>query len=402
MRRLETGVPRDLGDRTASFSPDGRWLALAHLTTYTIESVQYIPLSFDWRSAGPPSTLDTDLWCCFTQLAWTPDSRQVLYTKMFDNAVSVWRQDISGGAPRPLIAAGQLGSAGVAFSARRNRLAYSDYRSRSRIWRLDLSTRGATPEPFLSSEGYERSPDISLDGTQVAFTSSRAGGGTIWICDASGANERRLTHLRGGAPSWSPDGHQIAFDAVVDGNEDIYVATVPDGQTRRLTSNVGKAVLPTWSADGDWIYFTSTIKEQGAVIWKTRASAPDQPVKVTNGWVAREAPDRSALYVAKFDSPSVATLWKKPLPDGPETLLLDDLVNIRNFAVINDGIYYEAMRDAHSFAIMFYRFASGRSELITEIGKTPFEGMDFAPGGWLLFSTIEEHPGDLWLVENFR
>ena len=403
MRRIQTGVPRDLGDRMASFSPDGRWLALAHRNTYTIESVQYIPLSRDWRPVGPPSTVDAALWCCFTQLAWTPDSRQILYTKMSENAVSVWRQGISGGSPQPVIAAGQLGSGGVAFSARRNRLAYSDYRSGSRIWRLDLGTRGAIPEPFLSSEGYERSPAISLDGTQVAFTSSRSGGGTIWICDASGTNERHLTHLGGGAPRWSPDGRQIAFDAVVDGNEDIYVATVPEGQTRRLTANAGQAVLPTWSADGNWIYFSSTIKGQGAVIWKTRASAPGQPVKITNGWVAQEAPDGSALYVAKFDSPPSPTLWKKPLPDGPETLLVHDLVDIRNFAVTRDGIYYEATRNAHSFAILFYRFSNGRSEVIAEIGKTPFEGMALAPGGgWLLFSTIEEHPGDLWLVENFR
>ena len=52
---------------------------------------------------------------------------------------------------------------------------------------------------------------------------------------------------------------------------------------------------------------------------------------------------------------------------------------------------------------MFYRFSDGATEVRAEIGKTPFEGMALAPGaGWLLFSAIEEHPGDLWLVENFR
>jgi Tol biopolymer transport system component len=291
----------------------------------------------------------------------------------------------------------------VAVSARRNRLAYSDYRSGSRIWKLDLDARGASPEPYLTSEGYERSPAISPDGTQVAFTSSRAGGGTIWICDANGTNERHLAHLGGGAPRWSPDGRQVAFDAVVDGNEDIYIATVPEGLTRRLTTNAGQAVLPTWSADGNWIYFSSAVKGRGPVIWKTRADGQAGPVKVTDGWVAQEAPDARSLYVARFDSSPSPTLWKKPLPDGPETLLIRSLVNIRNFAVTRDGIYYEAARDEHSFAILFHRFSNGRSEVIAEIHKTPFEGMALAPGGgWLLFSTVEEHPGDLWLVDNFR
>jgi dipeptidyl aminopeptidase/acylaminoacyl peptidase len=223
------------------------------------------------------------------------------------------------------------------------------------------------------------------------------------MCDANGANERHLANLGGGAPRWSPDGRQIALDAVVDGNEDIYVATVPEGITRRLTKNAGQEVLPTWSADGNWIYFSSTVKGHDAAIWKTRADGQGEPVKVTDGWVAQEAPDGRALYVARFDSPASATLWRKTLPDGPETLLIPSMVNIRNFAVTCDGIYYEAIRDQHSFAVAFYRFSNGRSDVIAEVGKTPFEGMALSPdASWLLFSSIEEHPGDLWLVENLR
>ena len=403
MRRVRTGLPQEVGDLMASFSPDGRWLAVAHRPSFTSQSIQLIPMSPGWQPAAPAETVDAALWCCWTQLAWTPDSRQMLYAKMWENAVSVWRRGVAGGTSQPLIAAGQLGSGGVAFSARRNRLAYSDYRAGSRIWRLNLGASGTSPEPYLSSAGYERSPAISLDGTQVAFTSSRMEGGTIWICDAAGTNERRLTHIGGGAPRWSPDGRQVAFDAVVDGNEDIYVVAVPEGRTRRVTTNVGQAVLPTWSADGNWIYFCSKVTGHGAVIWKTRANGQGEPVKITGGWVAQEALDGSALYVAKFDSPPAPTLWKKLLPDGPETLLIPSIANIRNFAVARDGIYYEASRDEHSFAILFYRFSNGRSEVIAEIRKTPFEGMALAPAGnWLLFSTVEEHPGDLWLVDNFQ
>jgi len=404
MRPIHTGIPVEAGDRLASFSPDGRWLALAHRPTLTMESIHLIPVSSDWQAAGAPARVDAALVCCYTQIAWSADSRQLLYAKMWDNAVSVWRKDVSAGAPRPLIAAGQLGAGGVGFSSRRNRLTYSDYHRLFRIWRLDLKSRNASPEPYSSSQGYERSPTISDDDSHVAFTSSRMGEGAIWICDANGSNERKLKNVRySGAPRWSPDGKQVAFDAVLNGAEDVYVNTVADGQTRRITSNFGQAVLPTWSADGNWIYFSSKVHGRGSEIWKTRADGQGTPMQVTDGFLAQEAPDGRTLYVAKFDSPPGPKLWKKTLPNGPDTLLIDSLTNIRNFAVTRDGIYYEAPRGPDNFSILFYRFASGKSEPIAEVGKTAFEGMAVARGGgWLLFSTVEDHPGDLWLVDNYR
>jgi Tol biopolymer transport system component len=404
MRRIQTGVPREIGDRQGSFSPDGRWLALAHRPTFTSESIYVIPVSRDWQAAGPAAAMDRAVWCCSTQLIWTPDRRQLLYSKLWESVVSLWGLSVPRGTPHAVIGAGPLGTGGVAFSARRKRLAYSDYRSGPRIWRLGLGVRGASPEPYLSSQGYERSPAISPDGRQVAFTSSRVGRAAIWICDADGRNERPLTQIGGGAPRWSPDGRQIAFDAVVDGKEDIYVAAVPEGRTRRVTNSAGQAVLPTWSADGDWIYYCLTQKGQGQAIWKTRADGQGAPARVTDGWMAQEAPDGRTLYVTKANyGSSQVNLWKKPLPGGPETLLVRSVGNIRNFVVTRDGIYHDANRSAHSFAILFHRFSNGRSEVIAEIGRTPFEGLALGRGGgWLLFSSIEEHPGDLWVVDNFR
>jgi hypothetical protein len=134
-----------------------------------------------------------------------------------------------------------------------------------------------------------------------------------------------------------------------------------------------------------------------------RADGQGRPMQVTDGFLAQESPDGRTLYVAKFDSPPGPKLWKKPLPNGPDTLLIDSLTNIRNFAVTRDGIYYEAPRGLDNSSILFYRFATGKSEPIAEVGKTAFEGMAVARGGgWLLFSTVEDYPGDLWLVDNYR
>ena len=60
-----------------------------------------------------------------------------------------------------------------------------------------------------------------------------------------------------GSPRLSPDGKRVAFDARVRGNADIYVIPIAGGQPTRLTTHEGVDVVPTWSPDGAWIYFTS-------------------------------------------------------------------------------------------------------------------------------------------------
>ena len=74
---------------------------------------------------------------------------------------------------------------------------------------------------------------------RIAFVSDRNGNFEIYVMDANGKNQRRLTNNRhsDGSPSWSPDGRRIVFESNRDGNREIYVMDADGGKPKNFTKN---------------------------------------------------------------------------------------------------------------------------------------------------------------------
>ena len=53
---------------------------------------------------------------------------------------------------------------------------------------------------------------------RIAFSSDRNGDAEIYVMDADGSNQTRLTNIPNydSRPSWSPDGSRIAFYSVME------------------------------------------------------------------------------------------------------------------------------------------------------------------------------------------
>ena len=76
--------------------------------------------------------------------------------------------------------------------------------------------------------------------SKIAFASNRDGNTEIYIMNADGSEQNRLTSnpASEGYPSWPPDGKKIAFESISSrGNTDIYVMNADGTQQTRLTSN---------------------------------------------------------------------------------------------------------------------------------------------------------------------
>ena len=101
---------------------------------------------------------------------------------------------------------------------------------------------------------------VYLDAhAQIVFISRRDGNREIYVMDADGGNQQRLTNNPHGdwRPSWSPDGKHIVFVSERDGNREIYVMDADGGNPQNLTNNPHGDSNPSWSPDGKRIVFSS-------------------------------------------------------------------------------------------------------------------------------------------------
>ncbi len=111
-------------------------------------------------------------------------------------------------------------------------------------------SKEAVPVPSMAE------PGISADGSTIAFVN----GGDIWEVPAAGGDARLLVShpAAESRPMYSPDGAHLAFTSLRTGNGDIYVLTLASGELTRLTFDDANELVNGWSADGKWIYFSSS------------------------------------------------------------------------------------------------------------------------------------------------
>jgi Tol biopolymer transport system component len=348
-----------------------------------------------------------------SNLAWTPDGREIVFSTRYGGRTQLHRLPVDGGAPQWLAASGNDAHY-PSFSPQGNRLAWTKDTANADIFRAALEQNREGGNRFsnlIVSTAFEGSPQYSPDGRRIVFQSNRSGSGEIWVCGSGGENPIQLTSFRGplaGSPSWSPDGRQIVFDSRPEGNADIYiVSSEGGGQPRRVTTDPGEDIVPSFSRNGRWIYFTSS-RSGRLQVWKM---APDGSgaVQVTKngGFEPRESPDGRWLYYSQDRGSS--SIWRVPATGGEETPVYDfqQKTLSRMWAVGNEGIYFAVIESSARAAIKFYSFSSGSVKTVIENiegGSMPnISGLTISPDGrWALFPIVVQRGSDLMMIENFR
>jgi Serine/threonine protein kinase len=390
-----------LGDSTPAFSPDGKLLAFVRGASSRDVEVFVMPVS-----GGEPKRLTYDNRSG-RSLAWTADSKWIVFSSWFYGGLKLFKVEAAGGTPQQLDVGTEFAST-LAISKNGDRLAYSQERRDTNIWRIDLtgSTAPKSHTNLISSTRQDYSPQYSADNKKIAFTSGRTGSNEIWVCDADGQNAVPITSFGGpdvGTPRWAPDGQQIAFDSLAPGRRDVFIIGSQGGKARRLTGHDSNNVRPSWSHDGQWIYFGSD-RNGDWQLWKEPAQG-GQPVQLTRkgGREGFESADGKFVYYAR--GYGVAGLWKVPTEGGEETLVLDGIYQ-GLWGLLDKGVYFINPDTTPHAEIEFYNFATGRTTKVSEVEKElqlVYPSLAVSHDGkCLLYVQVDSFESDIMLVENFR
>ena len=104
---------------------------------------------------------------------------------------------------------------------------------------------------LTENPGDDRWPRVLPDETGIVYNAD----GRLWIMDLDGGNQRAITDDAGGdlEASVSPDGSQVAFTSRRAGNEDIWLVNLDGTGLRNLTEHPSTDAWPFWSRDGERI-----------------------------------------------------------------------------------------------------------------------------------------------------
>jgi Tol biopolymer transport system component len=197
---------------------------------------------------------------------------------------------------------------------------------------------------------------ISPDGTQIVISDKiEFGKSAIYTLPIDGGTPRLVTTSH---PSywhgWSPDGRELAYCGIRGDLFDIYTIDATGGEERRLTHGEGRNDGPDYSADGQWIYFNSS--RTGLMqIWRIHPDGTGLE-QVTHdhygNWFAHPSPENDKVLLISyephvFDHPRDKTVLMRMMDmDGGNIRTLFELfggqgsINVPNWSPSGDEFAY--------------------------------------------------------------
>jgi Tol biopolymer transport system component len=297
-------------------------------------------------------------------------------------------------------------------------LAFTSQRSGdSEIWLLPVPTteETAAPRNLTNNPAWEYSPSWSPSGQSVAFVSERDGDAEIFVQHLEGDTAIQLTfnNEMDRLPAWSPDGKYIAFAAVRNGVEKIYRVR-PDGTDEQVvTPGPLKGTSPAWSPDSQRLAFIGWDEEDMPGIYVIGPEVDTVQLLYPQRGISRNGAWLGSLHWSADGQWLTFTSWQvgnheiyalKAEGGQPTRLTIDEAWD--DFLVINPKATFsppaaeQVVQAAPALKLPVNpNFATGVN--LADLGLAYLVndmGFDWAKG-YVNWGTVEPEPGDFQWVD---
>lgn len=377
---------------TPSFSPRGTFLAWGCEDDEARSSIMLLRLK-DGRQTRLLSRPDE-----IPGLAWSSDESRIIFS--FQSAL--WETSLARPDDLEILPIGHDASDLAAKTSGRG-LAFVQGSSTVHIWRFDFAS-APHARKLTAASGEQTSPDISPDGSKIAFESTQSGVREIWVADSDGSNAQQITNFRNpatGTPRWSPDGKLIAFDSPIEGEANIYLVDPNGGVPHKLSIDGRGIGMASWSRDGAWIYFSDA---RDSAIWKipSHGGHAVQIVKSAASLVI-ESPDGQYIYFVREKK-----LWRAK-PDGSTEQPVAGMPEINylggEWFPAEAGIYFLSHANGKTTIDLFDLQSRQTRQVFTLEKSTPqwIGGMPVSKDGkFMLYPQVDSASSDLLMIGNWR
>jgi Tol biopolymer transport system component len=331
-------------DMSPTYSPDGRWIAFQ----------RNISLSDLWRmpaEGGKPERL-THLRVNVYGLAWTPDSRSIVFSAYRDDGTTLMRLDLDDRRVTRLGGA-EADVAYPSIAAGARSMAFMLSTSHGGIYALPMDGGAATPAPerVFPSTGKDLLPAVSPDGSQIAFVSNRAGRPGLWLAELDRPESLRLVEglipVARFAPVWSGDSRRMLVAGRRPGSEEggVFEVEPASGQLRQLPIPAPSPIRAEYLPDASRLLAIADLGggrlglmlyDRSVSPWRVLASIDDvvfAKVDAARNRVLFTRPARSGLWQAALDLSAPKMIAERPGSGAPAS---------RRLVIGDDGVWLAA------------------------------------------------------------
>ena len=217
--------------------------------------------------------------------AWHPDGTRIAFVRDDTRNTDIVEIEVATGVERPL-AATPAAELDPTYSPDGRALYYASAETGDlEVYRLDLATQQTTR--LTDARGLDLRPQPLADGS-VVIVSKRPTGDEVAVIDASGT--RRVLALASIAslarPAVSRDGRRVVVPLPVLSSTAwvLQLVDTAGGPLTEIVSGDGHPIMPTWSHDGQHVYFARADAKGVFGLWRVAAGGGvPQPV-VPSPW----------------------------------------------------------------------------------------------------------------------